>query len=66
MNLVEKALDKADDTRLSSAGRLNVINIGLETFYDALVRQNVKVVQLDWRPPIVQSKEIVDLLEDFL
>ena len=32
-------------------GRPRVINVGLEMFADDLVRQDVEVVQVDWRPP---------------
>ncbi len=42
-----------------------VINIGLVNFYNALIMQNVKAIQIDWQPPVKQSKEISDIL-DFL
>ena len=29
---------------------LRVINIGMKIFYDALKVQNVKVIQVDWKP----------------
>ena len=29
---------------------LTVINIGMTIFYDALKAQNVKVIQVDWKP----------------
>jgi hypothetical protein len=29
---------------------LRVINIGMNIFYDALKVQNVKVIQVDWKP----------------
>ncbi len=45
---------------------LRVINIGLQSFYDALQAQGVKAVQLDWRPPVKQSEEINNLLDDLL
>ncbi len=43
-----------------------VINIGLASFYEALVAQRVKATQLEWRPPVKQSEEINSLLEDLL
>lgn len=33
-----------------------VINIGVEQFYEDLKSQDVPVVQLDWRPPAVNSE----------
>jgi hypothetical protein len=29
---------------------LTVLNIGMSIFYDALQVQNVKVIQIDWKP----------------
>lgn len=43
--------------------KLKVVNIGLTRFYDALVAQDVKSAQLDWRPPFRQSEEIQNLLD---
>ncbi|HIT08149.1 MAG TPA: hypothetical protein IAB55_03560 [Candidatus Merdivicinus faecavium] len=43
-----------------------VINIGLASFYEALVSQKVKATQLEWRPPVKQSEEIASLLDDLL
>lgn len=45
---------------------IKVINIGLTSFYEALKVQNVKSVQLAWRPPVKQSAEIESLLDDLL
>ncbi len=52
-----------------TAGRpqtLRVINIGLQTFYDALLAQDARATQLEWRPPVQQSAEISELLADYL
>ena len=46
--------------------KLRVINIGIETFYDALLIQSVKAVQVDWHPPVKQSEDMAELLDDFL
>ena len=35
---------------------LKVINIGMSIFYDALKVQNIKVVQVDWKPGPVLDK----------
>ena len=45
---------------------LRVINIGLQGFYDALVQQGCKAVQLEWRPPVKQSKEVQEILDALL
>ncbi|MDY5940396.1 MAG: DUF1116 domain-containing protein [Eubacteriales bacterium] len=37
---------------------LRVINVGLQFFYDALVSQNVKATQLQWRPPYKENAEV--------
>ena len=41
---------------------LKVINIGTQFFYDALVAQDVKATQIDWKPPVKQSAEVLDAL----
>ena len=46
--------------------QVKVINIGLKPFYDEIVFQDVPALQLDWRPPVKQSKEVQDLLDMFL
>lgn len=42
---------------------LKVINIGLAHFYNALITQKVKTTQIEWRPPVKQSEEILNLLD---
>ena len=46
--------------------KLRVINIGLEGFYDALINQGVQAKQIAWRPPVKQSEEIINLLDQFM
>lgn len=46
--------------------KLKVINIGLQHFADSLKSQGVKLVKINWRPPVKRSKEIDDLLDDLL
>ena len=41
---------------------LRVINIGTTLFYDALVAQGVKATQIDWKPPVKQSAEVLNAL----
>lgn len=45
---------------------LNVLNVGLQQFTDALDAQNIKVLQVDWRPPMEDDDEIDDLLSSLL
>lgn len=46
--------------------KLEVINIGLEEFYEALESQGVPVVQVDWQPPAAGDDELIDLLDRLL
>jgi len=46
-----------------SPKKLKVVNIGLAHFYNALVTQKVKATQLEWRPPVKQSEEILNILD---
>ncbi len=41
---------------------LRVVNVGLQFFYDALVNQNVKSTQVQWRPPVKQAQDVLDAL----
>jgi hypothetical protein len=45
---------------------LNVVNIGLDIFYNALKLQNIKVVDVNWNPPRKLDKETEDLLDKIL
>ncbi len=45
---------------------LKVVNIGLETFYRALVDQGVKAVHVIWQPPPKLEKEYEDILSKIL
>jgi hypothetical protein len=42
---------------------LKILNIGLEQFTEDLKSQDVKAVQLDWRPPAQGDQEAADLLK---
>lgn len=41
---------------------LRVVNIGLESFAEDLRAQNVRVIQLDWRPPAGGDARLASLL----
>lgn len=45
---------------------LQVINIGLEAFKDSLKKENIKVIQIDWRPPAVTDSKTLDALNKLL
>ncbi|NLM43286.1 MAG: fdrA domain protein [Clostridiales bacterium] len=45
---------------------LKVLNIGLEQFYEDLKSQDIKAVQMDWRPPAGGDSEAADLLAALL
>ena len=42
---------------------LKIINMGLESFNENLKKQNVKTVQVDWKPPARGNKKILSLLD---
>lgn len=44
----------------------SVANLGIMMFYDALVTQGSKCVQIEWVPPVKKSAEIEELLDEFL
>ena len=42
---------------------LVVINMGLETFAENLEREEVKTLQMSWRPPAGGNRRLLALLE---
>lgn len=44
-------------------GELVVINMGLESFAENLKTQQVRVLQMNWRPPAGGDREMADLLK---
>jgi hypothetical protein len=67
----EKDTSTAATNTVTTARRLldselNVLNIGLEIFQDALKLQNIKVVDVNWNPPPKLDKETEDLLDKIL
>jgi hypothetical protein len=45
---------------------LVVVALGLRSFAESLLQQDVDVVQVDWAPPAGGDKEMADLLEALL
>lgn len=45
---------------------LTVINIGVNIFYDALKVQNIKVIQVDWKPGPVLDKLSEEILSKIM
>ncbi len=43
--------------------KLKVVNLGLESFWDALRDQAVETVHVDWQPPASGDAEMLKLLE---
>lgn len=41
---------------------LSVVNLGLESFYQELKGQDVKAIQVDWRPPAGGNQKMNSLL----
>ncbi len=42
---------------------LKVINMGLDSFADTLRKEQVPVLQMDWKPPAGGNKRLISLLE---
>jgi hypothetical protein len=42
---------------------LKVINLGLAAFGDSLQEQDIKVMQMSWRPPAGGNKKLIALLK---
>ena len=42
---------------------LKVINMGLDSFADNLRKEEVAVLQMDWKPPAGGNKRLISLLE---
>lgn len=43
---------------------LNVVNIGLDSFYQDLIKQEVKVMNVDWNPPAQIDKGILQIIKE--
>ena len=42
------------------------INIGVKSFAENLEKQNVEVVQVNWRPPAGGDQQMMDILDNLL
>ena len=42
---------------------LKVINMGLDSFADNLHKEEVEVLQMDWKPPAGGDKRLISLLD---
>jgi hypothetical protein len=48
------------------APKPRIVNLGIQTFYEALLSQGVQAVQIAWTPPARQDAETESLLEGYL
>lgn len=46
--------------------KLNVINIGISSFYDSLQEQGTKVAEINWKPPFKVNKELAEKIDRIL
>ena len=44
------------------AEKMKILNLGISSFYDALVSQDCTVAQIDWHPPVKLSRELEEQL----
>jgi hypothetical protein len=58
--------EKTNDAATILNSELNVVNVGLEIFYNALKLQNIKALNVNWNPPPKLEKETKDLLDKML
>lgn len=47
-------------------GDLRIVNIGIIDFYEDFRRQEVEVVQVDWRPPVTVDPDLDKMLADII
>ena len=45
---------------------LVILNIGLLSFAESLLEQEVDTIHIDWEPPAGGDEEMIDLLDDLL
>ncbi len=62
----EHGLSVLENSDFYKHEKLKVINVGLQSFYEAVEKQGVKVTQLEWRPPVKLKPEILALLDKLL
>lgn len=44
-------------------GSLDVINVGLESFFESLTQQGAAAIHVDWRPPAQGNEELMSILK---
>ena len=62
----EHGLSVLENSDFYKHEKLKVINVGLQSFYEAVEKQGGKVTQLEWRPPVKLKPEILALLDKLL
>lgn len=66
LNRSREGLLEADFSSVALAslgGKFSAINVGLDTFTESLLAQNVEVVQVDWKPAAGGNPDMLALLE---
>jgi FdrA protein len=58
--------EKKRERNLLQQQRLQVVNIGLDLFAQALQKQQAPVVHVDWKPPAAGDKELMNMLDQLL
>ena len=53
---------KKNKDKTALLGKINIINIGVETFAEELQELGVPVIHLDWQPPASGDPQIAALL----
>lgn len=51
-----------DKTQALFNEKLEIINVGLERFYEAVDKQGTSAIQVDWRPPAGGKERLADIL----
>lgn len=44
------------------ATKLEVANLGLESFYEAMKKQNVPAIHIEWKPPAGGDVRLLEIL----
>ena len=52
-----------DKTQKLFAEKLQVVNIGLERFHEAVVKQETTSIHVEWRPPAGGKERLSEILD---
>lgn len=52
-----------EKNELFSQPSIKVVNLGLESFNEAVKMQGVRSVQVDWRPPAGGNMRLIEIIE---